>query len=158
MKTKLSIKEFRERLKDNTKIGMPELKITFGIFSFFFQNSKYFYGNFDESTFRLTINSNFVTTFYILKGKYQNINNNLKLNYTIEPINKLGLIWIKFFPFVAVIGFNYFLCFILKNTPNEIFIIFNLFIVFIIFFSRWKLKREKKNLELRFNEIFEIIV
>ncbi|WP_281226067.1 hypothetical protein [Flavobacterium aquiphilum] len=157
MKTKLTIKEFRERLEDNTKIGMPELKMTFGIFSIFFQNSKYFYGKFDESTFRLAINYNFVTTFYILKGKYQNINNNLKLNYTVEPINKIGLIWIKFFPFIAIIGFNYFSYFILKNTPNEIFIISNLFIVFITFFSRWKLTREKKNLEQKFIEIFEII-
>jgi hypothetical protein len=157
MKSKLDITEFRDRLKTNTKTGIPELKVNFGIFSIFFFNSKCFYGKFDDSTFRLSINSNFNTTFYILKGKYKNGDNKVNLNYNIEPMSKIGVIWMKFFPFVVLIGVNCFFCFNFKNAPNEIFIVFNLFIVFIVFFSRWKLKREKKNLELKFNKIFEVI-
>ncbi len=156
MKSKLNITEFRNRLKDNTKIGRPDTQISLGIFSIFFLSSKKFYGNFDDSTFLLTINYNFTSGFYILKGEYQNIDHKLKLNYIIEPISKTSFIWIKYFPFVALIGFNCFFFLNLKNIPNEINIIFNSFIVFIIFFSRWDIKRKKKNLEQKFIEIFEI--
>lgn len=156
MNSKLNITEFRNRLKENTKIGRPDIKLSLGIFSLFYLNSKIFYGIFDDSTFRLTINYNFTSGFYILKGKYQNIDNKLKLNYIIEPMSKIGIIWIKYFPFIALIGFNCFYFFNLKNVPNEINIIFNSFIVFIIFFSRWDIKRKRKNLEQKFIEIFEI--
>ncbi|KLT69200.1 hypothetical protein [Flavobacterium sp. ABG] len=92
----------------------------------------------------------------MLKGKYQNINNKVKLNYTIEPMSKIGMIWLKYFPFVAIIGFNSFFFFNFKNAPNDIYLVFNLFFVFIIFHSRWNIKRKKKNLEQKFIEIFEI--
>lgn len=157
MNSKLNITEFRNRLKENTKIGRPDIQLSLGIFSIFSISSKIFYGIFDDSTFRLTINYNFTSGFYILKGKYQNIDNKLKLNYNIEPISRIGIIWTKYFPFVALIGFNCFYFFNLKNLPNEIGITFNSFIVFIIFFSRWDMKRKKKNLKQKFSEIFEII-
>jgi hypothetical protein len=156
MKSKLNITEFRNRLKENTKIGRAELKLSLGIFSIFFLSSKSFYGNFDDSSFRLTENYNFTSGFYLLKGKYQNINNKVKLNYTIEPMSKIGMIWLKYIPFVAIIGFNSFFFFNLKNVPNNIYIVFNLFFAFIIFHSRWNIKRKKKNLEQKFIEIFEI--
>lgn len=157
MKSKLNITEFRDRLKLNTKIGTPELKVNFGLFSIFLDHSKYFYGNFDDATFRLSINSNFITKIYILRGKYKNTDSKINLNYTIEPRSKLGIIWIKYFPFVFLIGFNCFVCFNLKSTPDDVIIAFNSFLIFIIFISRWQLKSEKKNLELKFNKIFEII-
>jgi len=157
MESKLSTTEFRDRLKLNTKIGTPELKFNFGILSIFSDHSKCFYGSFDDATFRLSINSNFTTKFYILKGKYKNTDSKLNLNYTIETMSKLGIIWIIYFPLVLLIGFNCFLCFNNKSTPNEVIIVFNLFLIFIIFISRLQLKREKKNLKLTFNKIFEII-
>ena len=157
MISKLNISEFREKLKVNTKIGMPELKATFGIFSIFFLNSKNFYGTFDDLTFRLSLNYNFTSDYYILKGKYQNIDNKLKINYTVEPLSKIGIIWIRYFPFVALIGVNFFFFLNSKNLPKEVLIISNLFIVFIIFFSRWDIKRKKKKLERKFIEIFRII-
>jgi hypothetical protein len=40
MKSRIDITEFRNRLKDNTKIGNPSLKITWGILSIFNDNSK----------------------------------------------------------------------------------------------------------------------
>jgi amino acid transporter len=156
MKSKLNIIEFRNRLKENTKIGRPELQLSLGILSIFFLSSKSFYGNFDDSTFQLTKNYNFTSGFYLLKGKYQNIDNKVKLNYIIEPMSKIGIIWLKYFPFVAMIGFNSFFFFNIKNAINEVYIVFNLFIVFIIFYSRWDIKRKKKNLEQKFIEIFEI--
>ena len=156
MKSKLTIIEFRNRLKENTKIGRPDLQLSLGLLSIFFISSKSFYGNFDDSTFRLTKKYNFTSGFYLLKGKYQNINNKVKLNYVIEPISKIGVIWLKYFPFVAMIGLNSFFFFNIKNAPNETYIVFNLFMVFIIFYSRWDIKRKRKNLEQKFIEMFEI--
>ena len=53
MKSKIDITEFRNRLEDNTKIGSIKLKIPLGFFSIFNNNSKYFYGKFDNSTFEV---------------------------------------------------------------------------------------------------------
>ena len=53
MKSKIDITEFRNRLKDNTKIGSPKLKFPLGFFSVFTDNSKCFYGRFDNSTFEI---------------------------------------------------------------------------------------------------------
>lgn len=157
MKSKLDITEFRDRLKNNTKIGFPNLQITLGIFSIFFYSSKCFYGKFNDSTFQLTINYNFTFPFYILKGKYKNINNELKLSYTIQPINKKGIVWINFFPFVLLILGNCFFYFNFKNVPGFIYIIFNFWILFFLFYSRWSLKRESEKLTQKFNRIFEVV-
>lgn len=156
MKSKLTISEFRKRLKENTKIGRPELQLSLGPFSIFFLSSKIFYGTFDDTTFRLTKNYNFSSDFYILKGKYQKSEGIVKLNYSIKPITKTGIIWLKYFPFVAIIGFNFFLFYTSENSPYGLPLALNLFIVFVILFSRWDLKRKKKKLEQTFLEIFEI--
>ena len=82
MKSKLNISEFRNRIEENFKIGSPKLKLSpFGVFSMFGGISKTFYGNFDESTFRFTMNSTISPTFYIIKGKYKNTNNTLNVNW-----------------------------------------------------------------------------
>jgi hypothetical protein len=73
MKSKIEITEFRNRLKDNTKIGSPKLKIQWGILSIFADNSKCFYGNFDHSTFELITNSNFSPSFYFIFNFWINI-------------------------------------------------------------------------------------
>jgi len=158
MTSRISILEFRNRLKSNTKVGLLHFKRELGIFSILFPTSKCFYGKFDDTTFRLMLNSNFVSPIYIIKGKYQNINGILKLNYTVVPRSNIGFIWIKFFPLVALIGANTFCYFIFKITTSKVYIIINSFILFSLLYSRWKLKREKKNLEQKFNETFEIII
>jgi hypothetical protein len=59
MKSKLTISEFRNRLKTHCKIGSPNFKSSlFGIFTMFGGgNSKTFYGLFNDSAFNLTMNS-----------------------------------------------------------------------------------------------------
>lgn len=159
MKSKLNINEFRKTIKENSKIGSPKLKLSpFGIFTMFGETSKTFYGNFDDSTFRFTINSTISPTFYIIKGKYENTNNTLNVNYTIEPNSQFQIVWMKFFPIISLFAFNLFFLLSSRKTPIEVYITFNSFIVFIIFFSRWDIKRKKKNLEQKFVEIFELIV
>lgn len=155
MKSKIDITEFRNRLKENTKIGSPKHKIPLVFFSLFTENSKYFYGNFDNSTFEIIKNSNFFPSFYFLKGTYKNIEKNLIVNYTIEPLGKLRIAYIKYFPIIALIIFNSIFYFQAK-PPIEIYIIFNLFIVFISIISRLNLIRQNRNLKRKFNKIFEI--
>jgi hypothetical protein len=156
MKSKIDITEFRKRLKDNTKFGSPKLKTPLGFFSIFTDNSKCFYGDFDDSTFRLTKNSNFSSSLYFLKGTYKKTEQNLIVNYTLEPVGKFRIAWVKYFPIVALIVFNCLFYFNSKDAPREAYVIFNLFIIFIFFFSRWHTKWKKKNLEQKFKNIFEI--
>jgi hypothetical protein len=159
MKSKLNISEFRNRLEENLKIGSPKLKLSpFGFFTMFGEISKTFYGNFDDSTFRLTMNSTITPTFYIIKGKYKNTNNMLNVNYTVEPNSKFQIVWMKFFPVISLLAFNLFFLLSSGKIPIEVYVVFNSFIVFVIFFSRWDIKRKKKNLEQKFIKIFEIII
>jgi hypothetical protein len=156
MKSEIDITEFRNRLKDNTKIGSPKLKIEWGILSFFFaDNSKYFYGKFDNSTFDIIKNSNFFPSFYFLKGTYKNTEKNLTVNYSVEPVDKLISTFIKYFPFIAFIMCNSIFYFQAK-PPIGIYATFNLFIVFISIFSKLSIKWQNRNLKRKFNKIFEI--
>lgn len=159
MKTKLSISEFRNRLKTHSKIGSPNLKSThLGIFTMFGGDiSKTFYGLFDDSAFNLTMNSTIMPPLYAIKGKYRSINSNLAIDYSIEPNSKFGLLYLKFFPVFALFGVNLFFLFVEKFAPIEVFLSINLFVIVMIFFSRWDMKRRKINMERKFIEVFEII-
>lgn len=155
MKSKLDITEFRNRLEDNTEIGSPKLKIPLGFFSIFTDNSKCFYGRFDNSTFEIIKNSNFVPSLYFLKGTYQNTEKILTVNYSLEPVGKVRLAWIKYFPIIVLIICNSIFYFQVK-PPTKVYIIFNLFIVFFTIVSRINIKRQNKELQEKFNKIFEI--
>nr|WP_294933035.1 hypothetical protein [uncultured Flavobacterium sp.] len=158
MQSKLNITEFRAKIKNNTVIGHPKLKLIspFSLFKIFGGISKPFYGNYDDSTFRLITNSAVSLSFYLIKGKYKTTNGSLNIDYVIEPTHKLQLIWVKYFPIIAFVVMN--LIFISEEkVPTEAYIIFNLFIAFVFFHSRWSIKRKIRNLERKFNEVFEII-
>jgi len=156
MESKLSLPEFRARLRDNTEIGSPKLKLSpFGLFAGF-GGSNPFYGLFDDQSFRLTLNSSVNPTFFIIKGKYKITNEKLLINYDIEPSTKFYLAWVKFFPISVLILVN--LLFVSsKNINIEAVFVFNIVLIFFIFYSRWNLKYKRKNIEQKFIEIFEII-
>lgn len=155
MKSKIDIIEFRNRLESNTEIGSPKLKIPLGFFSIFSDNSKCFYGRFDNSTFEVIKNSNFFPSFYFLKGTYKNTEKNLIVNYSIELVGKLRIAWIKYFPIIAFIMCNSIFYFEAK-PPLEIYITFNVFIIFSTIFSRLNIKWQNRKLKRKFNNIFEI--
>jgi hypothetical protein len=155
MKSKIDITEFRNRLKDNTKIGSPKLKIPLGFFSIFTDNSKCFYGRFDNSTFEIIKNSSFVPSLYFLKGTYEKTEKSLTVNYSLEPVGKLRLVWVKYFPIIALIMCNSIFYFQAK-PPTKVYLIFNLFIVFISIVSKLNIKWQNRNLKRKFNKIFEI--
>lgn len=156
MKSKLEITEFRNRLKDNTKIGSPKLKVYLGILSIFSNdNSNFFYGKYDNSTFELIKNSNFFPSLYFLKGTYKNTEKNLTVNYSLEPVSKLGVAWVKYFPIIALIFCNS-IFYLQAKPPTEVYLIFNLFIAFISIVSRLNIKRQNGSLKRKFNIMFEI--
>lgn len=159
MESKLNVTEFKNRLKENTVIGNPKLKLIspFSLFRIFGRFSKPFYGNYDDNTFRLTTNSTVSPTFFIIKGNYKTTNKILYINYNIEPTHKFQAIWLKYYPLVVFIVFN--LVFISQEKiPLQVYVIFNSFIVFSLFYTRWLPKRKKRNLEKKFTEVFEMII
>ena len=155
MESKLSIAEFRARLENNTEIG--SLKIKFSHFRMFpgFGGLKPFYGLFDDKNFRLTINSATSPTHFIVKGSYKNVDNRLKVNYTIESNSKIQLFWTKYSPIVFLIAINLFFILFAKGLRRASTIV-NLFLLFTIFYSKWKEERKRKKLERKFISIFEI--
>ena len=157
MESKLSLSQFRERLKNNTEIGSPKLKLSpFGVlFSLFSGKSKSFYGLFDDKSFRLTMNYTTSPTFFIIKGQYKIINKTLIINYNIESSPRFYLVWIKFFPIIALILIN--ILFFFSEVQKEGFILPNVALLFMLFFFRWDIKQKRKNIENKFIEIFEII-
>lgn len=155
MTSKLSLSEFRSRLKNNTEIGSVKVKLsTFRVFPMF-GRTKPFYGLFDDKSFRLTLNSEVSPTIYVIKGKYKNINNVLQVDYVIEPNSKFQLIWVEYSPILGILAINIFFLFFAKGLRRASTII-NLFLLFMAFYSRWKTERKRKKLEKKFVEIFEI--
>jgi hypothetical protein len=156
MESKLTLLEFRTRLKNNTEIGSPKLKLSpFGLF-IIFRGTKPFYGLFDDKSFRLTLNSAVSPTIFIIKGKYKNVNNVLKVDYVVEPNSKFQLIWVEYSPIIGIIAINIFFLFFAKGIRRASTIV-NLFLLFMAFYSRWKSERKRIKLEQKFIETFEII-
>ncbi|WP_316634509.1 hypothetical protein [uncultured Flavobacterium sp.] len=155
MTSKLSLSEFRTRLQSNTEIGSP--KASLGQVRVFPISGaiKPFYGLFDDKTFRLTVNSIASPTFYVVKGEYKNINNTLKVDYSVEPNNKFQLIWARFSPIVLILAINIFFLFFARGLRRASTIV-NLFLLFMAFYSRWKEEKKRKKLEQKFVSIFEI--
>ncbi|MFH6996701.1 hypothetical protein ACHRVZ_02150 [Flavobacterium sp. FlaQc-57] len=155
MESKLSLGEFRARLIKNTEVGSLKVKLsTFRVFPVF-GGTKPFYGLFDDKSFHLTLNSAVSPTIFVIKGKYKNVNNVLKVEYVVEPNSKLQLIWAEYAPVIGIIAINIFFLFFAKGLRRGSTII-NLFLLIMAFYSRWKTERKRKKLEKNFVRIFEI--
>jgi len=155
MESKLSLAEFRTRLQSNTEIG--SLKANLSIFRIFprFGGTKPFYGLFDEKSFRLTLNSRTSPTYFIIRGNYKNSYNRVNVSYIVEPNSKFQLIWTRFSPVVFLIIINVFFLFFGRGLRRATTIV-SLFLLILIFYSRWKEERKRKKLERNFVRIFEI--
>jgi hypothetical protein len=157
MTSKLSLSEFRNRIKENLDIGSPKLKLSpLSVFTMFGETSKPFYGNYDDTSFRLTANSTISPTFYILKGEYKKVNATVTINYNIVSPSQFHKFWIRFFPLVGWLAGNSVFFFDSRNVPNEVYVVFNSFWVVASLFSIWYNKRKKRKLEEKFLELFEI--
>ncbi|KRB55701.1 hypothetical protein ASD98_13685 [Flavobacterium sp. Root186] len=151
----LSLSDFRIRLQNNIEIG--SLKVNLSHFRLFpiFGGLKPFYGLFDDKSFRLTINSATSPTIFIVRGNYKNIDNRVNVNYVVEENSKFQLLWTKFSPVFFLIFINIFFLFFGRGLRRATTIV-SLFLLIVIFYSRWKEERKRKKLEQKFIRIFEI--
>ena len=156
MESKLSLSEFRAKLKDNTEIGLP--KAALGQVRIFPITGaiKPFYGFFDDNSFSLTVNSRKSSTNFIIRGKYETINNRLKVDCIVEPVNKYKQFWAYYSPIILILTINIFFLFFARGLRRASTIV-NLFLLFMAFYSRWNEERKRKKLEQKFIQIFKII-
>ena len=155
MQSKLSLSDFRERLKNNTEIG--SLKGKLGQVRLFPLSGavKPFYGFFDDNSFSLTVNSLKSSTYFIVKGKYKMGNNGVEVMYNVESGNKYQQFWVYYSPIILILAINIFFLFFARGLRRASTIV-NLFLLFMAFYSRWNEERKKKKLEQKFVNIFEI--
>lgn len=155
MESNLSLSDFRAKLQNNIEIG--SLKVNLKRFRLFpiFGGVKPFYGLFDDNSFRLTINSPTSPTIFIVRGNYKNIDNRVNVNYIVEENSRFQLLWTKFSPVVFLICINIFFLFFGRGLRRATTIV-SLFLLIVIFYSRWKEERKRKKLERNFIRIFEI--
>jgi len=158
MQSKVNVTEFRNRLKNNTKIGHPKLKLSpFAMFSMFGDSSKTFYGLYDDSTFSLTSNFKTNPTYYILRGSYKTENGKLQIQYKIVPRHKYQLYWWIFVLVLGFVVFNYFLLLSKNNESSSTnFFIINSFLIFMTSYAYLSITRKKRKLEKNFIEVFEV--
>ena len=158
MQSKLNVTEFRNRLKNLTKIGHPKLKLSpFAMFSMFGDSSKTFYGLYDDSSFSLTSNFRTNPTPYIVRGSYKTINGKLQIQYMISPRHKYQFYW---WIFVSVLGFVVFNSLLLSDhseSSSKNLLIINTFLIFMISYAYINITRKRRKLEKNFMGIFEII-
>jgi len=156
MESKLSLSEFRAKLKDNTEIGLP--KAALGQVRIFPISGaiKPFYGFFDDNSFSLTINSKKSATNFIVRGKYENVNNRLIVDYIVEPGNRYRQFWMYYSPIILILTINIFFLIFARGLRRASTIV-NLFLLFMAFYSRWNEERKRKKLEQKFIQIFKII-
>jgi len=155
MQSKLSLSDFRERLKNNTEIS--SLKGKWGQVRLFPLSGavKPFYGFFDDNSFSLTVNSLKSSTYFIVKGKYKMGNNGVEVMYNVESGNKYQQFWVYYSPIILILAINIFFLFFARGLRRASTIV-NLFLLFMAFYSRWNEERKKKKLEQKFVNIFEI--
>lgn len=155
MQSNLSLSEFRQRLKNNTEIGSP--KAVLGQVRIFPISGtiKSFYGFFDDNSFSLTVNSTKSSTNFVVRGKYESINNRLKVDYIVESTNKFQEVWAYYSPIILIVAINIFFLFFARGLRRATTIV-NLFLLFAAFYSRWNEERKKQKLEKKFLNIFEI--
>jgi hypothetical protein len=157
MISRLNTKDFNERLKDNTKFGNPKIKGTpFAGYVKPGELNKKFFGEYDDSTFRLTKNSSAFPIPYIIQGRYESISDSeTKVSIEIIPIS-FGFYWIRLFPLTLLIIFYGSYFFEDSKFELDVFVGLNIFIL-VMFSPILIVKQMKKRLINRFITTFEII-
>ncbi|ESU21261.1 hypothetical protein FCR2A7T_06890 [Flavobacterium cauense R2A-7] len=155
MVSKISITEFKERLKNNTKYGPPKIKGTpFAIFTLFGESNKIFFGTYSKTKFELTKNSTLFPTVHIISGEIKSIENNkTEINYVVKPIG-FGYYWNKYMPIIAIPIFN--LILYTNSFPLKAYKIINPVIVGIAILCNFLVWRNKNKLINHFEKVFEI--
>ena len=156
MQSKLNISDFKNKLKNSTKIGHPQLKFFTPFSLFFFDSSKPFYGLYDDSTFSLTSNLKVTQTLYIVRGNYKNVNGELQIQYKIFPRFKyqyhFWMLWVVCF-FVLLIFINIKM---LNNSKESDLLAINSLSILMLCYGFFMSFIGKRNLKKKIIQVFEI--
>ncbi len=157
MISRLNTRDFINRLKDNTKYGNPKIKGTpFAGYVKYGEFKKRFFGDYNDSKFRLTKNSSIFPIPYVIHGFIKSKGTSrTEVTIEIKPIG-FGYYWIRLFPLTLLVLFN-----VVYFNQDAIFdwniyFIINLFIL-IMFLPILITSLMKKRFLKRFKRIFEII-
>ncbi|CAM3664732.1 hypothetical protein FSS13T_27290 [Flavobacterium saliperosum S13] len=155
MVSKISITEFKERLKNNTKYGPPKIKGTpFAIFTLFGESNKIFFGTYSKTKFELTKNSTLFPTVHIISGEIKSIENNkTEINYVVKPIG-FGYYWNKYMPIIVIPICN--LILYTNSAPLKAYKIINPLMFGFVIIINLIIWRNKNKLINYFEKIFEI--
>ncbi|PRY85418.1 hypothetical protein BY457_1472 [Marinilabilia salmonicolor] len=156
MISNLNRTDFIKRLEENTKIGNPKIIGTpFGIFTIFGKTKMKFYGEYTDSAFRLTKNAILFQIPYIFEGTLISKNKtSTEIKFNIRPI-WFGYLWIRVLPVLALLLFNFLAITKGNNIESEIFVIVNVFLVF-MFTPIFLTIRLKNKLLKDFKKIFDV--
>lgn len=155
MISNLSKSEFKENLEKFTKVGNPEIKTTpFGLLTIFSQSLKRFYGEYNSSTFRLTLNALIFISTYIIEGSYKSRNKTeTKIKYKVVQ-SWYGFIVTKIIAILILGSINF--AIIPEGSDIWNYIIANLLGLSLVIFTFYMEFRLKKQLVRDFHRIFEI--
>ena len=156
MRSKFNISEFRDKLKNSTKVGHPSLKFFTPWSLLFYNESKVFFGLYDETTFSLTSNLKIAQSLFKIKGNYRVHGGKLEIKYEVLPRFKYQY---HFWTLCMIYGLGVIIYINAtqfdKINGNDLMIV-NIFFILLSGFGFLMILRGKKKLEKKFLQIFEI--
>lgn len=156
MTSKLSKAKFGSKLKSKVKKGDPTLMGSpFAILTAFNFSPKPFYGEYSGSNFRITRNKTLPPNGYFIRGNFSELGPKTKLEYEIKPF-LFAYYWNRFIPIVGFLFFNTVLFFSSQSFQWDVILVLNGFLALMVFFAFRLDKYQRKAIEARFTEEFEI--
>jgi hypothetical protein len=130
MTSTLTIDQFRARLHKLTRIGKPLKESPLAMLTIYDPTDKPFTGQFTDSNFRLTQNSSFLPTPFIISGDYKQTETlETIVNYRIQPV-WFGYFLMRILPVVALVLINVSLVRTATALPIDLLIAVNVFLLF----------------------------
>lgn len=157
MTSRLTKTEFESRLKELTKKGEPEFMGTpFAILMVFESSGKPFYGKYSDNKFRITRNKVLPTVNgYIIDGYFSESGGRTKLEYEIKQIRFLYY-WKRIAPILFFLFINGILLFNLITFQWDVILTLNGFLGFMLFVAFMMDRFQRKAIEDRFVDEFEV--
>jgi hypothetical protein len=156
MEVKFSNNDFRARLRQLTKLGLPTIMGTpFVIFMLFDTSGKKFYGRIEDGRFSITNNSVFSSSGHLITGEFNNEAEGTLVSYTVKPI-LFSYYWIRLIPIIGFVAFNSVLLYYRETIPFSVFLVPNIFIAIMYVLGVISEKRRKLKLEKYFIHEFRL--
>lgn len=156
MEVKFSNNDFRARLTQLTKPGLPTIMGTpFVIFMLFDTSGKKFYGRMEDGKFSITNNSVFSPSGHLITGEFNKEAEGTLVSYKVKPI-LFSYYWIRLIPITGFIVFNSVLLYHRETVPFSVVLIPNIFFIIMYVLGVTSEKRRKLKLEKYFIHEFRL--